>query len=129
MGQISSVDFVDECAVLYIACLNLSNVRMALSPIGKIISVSATLPLIKLFGDNQAAWIKTMGLWAFVAFLMLLLCFWKCDEKVVIEAREKMEKLSAKMVLRVIGTNKYFWLATGLWTIQACDGSFLYTVT
>ena len=106
----------------------LSLVRMALSPIGKIISVSATLPLIKLFGDNQAAWIKTMGLWAFVAFLMLLLCFWKCDEKVVIEAREKMEKLSAKMVLRVIGTNKYFWLATGLWTIQACVGIFIGTI-
>ncbi len=38
----------DERAMLSLA-------RMALSPIGKIISVSATLPLIKLFGDNQVA--------------------------------------------------------------------------
>ena len=35
----------------------LSVTRMALSPLGKILSVSATLPLIKLFGDTQTAWI------------------------------------------------------------------------
>ena len=33
----------------------LSITRMTLSPLGKILSVSATLPLVKMFGDNQMA--------------------------------------------------------------------------
>ena len=45
----------------------LSVTRMALSPLGKILSVSATLPLIKLFGDTQTAWIEVMSIWGVVA--------------------------------------------------------------
>ena len=42
----------------------LSVVRMGLSPLGRILAVTCTLPLVKLFGDDQAAWIKTMAIWA-----------------------------------------------------------------
>ncbi len=38
----------------------LSVVRMGLSPLGKIIAVTCTTPLVKLFGNDQAAWVKTM---------------------------------------------------------------------
>ena len=106
----------------------LSLVRMALSPLGKILSVSATLPLIKIFGDDQMAWVKVMSIWAVVAFLLLLICFYKCEEKVKLEAREKGDKVPVKVGLKAIGTNKYFWLATGLWTFQAIIALFTGTI-
>ena len=40
----------------------LSITRMALSPIGKILAVSVTLPLIKIFGDDQMAWVEVMSI-------------------------------------------------------------------
>ena len=53
----------------------LSIVRMALSPIGRIMAVTFTTPLVKLFRDDQAAWVKTMAIWAVLALLMLITCF------------------------------------------------------
>lgn len=71
----------------------LSITRMCLSPWGRILSVSATLPLVKIFGDNQMAWVEVMSVWAVVALLLLLFCFSKCKETVVIEARKKVAKV------------------------------------
>ena len=70
----------------------LSVVRMGLSPIGKIIAATCTLPIVKLFGDDQAAWVKTMSIWAVLALILLLVCFFKCEETVRIEARKKQRK-------------------------------------
>ena len=74
----------------------LSIFRMALSPLGKILAVSATLPLIKVFGDNQLAWVKVMSIWAVLALLLLLICFYKCKETVVLEKTQKTEKNSER---------------------------------
>lgn len=49
--------------------------RMALSPIGRIMAVTFTTPLVKLFGADQAAWVKTMAIWAVLVPLMLITCF------------------------------------------------------
>ena len=49
----------------------LSVFRMGLSPMGRIIAVTCTMPLIKMFGDNQAAWVKVMSIWAAIAVLLL----------------------------------------------------------
>ena len=64
----------------------LSVVRMGLSPIGKIVAATFTLPIVKLFGNNQAAWVKTMSIWAVLALILLLICFFNCEETVHIEA-------------------------------------------
>lgn len=106
----------------------LSITRMTLSPLGKILAVSATLPLVKFFGDSQMAWIEVMSLWAVVALLLLLLCFYKCEEKVKPSPKKKAEKIPAKIALKALGLNKYFWMATGLWTMQACIALFTGTV-
>ena len=45
----------------------LSVFRMGLSPMGRIIAVTCTMPLIKLFGNDQAAWVKVMSIWAAIA--------------------------------------------------------------
>ncbi len=87
----------------------LSITRMALSPLGKILAVSATLPLIKVFGDTQMAWVKVMSIWAVLALALLLLCFYKCKETVVIEARRKVTSVPVKQSLKVLVLNKYFF--------------------
>ena len=95
----------------------LSITRMALSPIGKIIAVSATLPLIKVFGDTQMAWVQVMSMWAVLALALLLLCFRNCKETVVIKGREEKgdTKIPILPSLKVLLLNKYFWMAMILW--------------
>ena len=56
----------------------LSVVRMALSPVGKIIAVTFTMPVVKLFGDDQAAWIKTMASGAPSHLFCFVICFVRC---------------------------------------------------
>ena len=97
----------------------LSITRMALSPIGKILAVSATLPLIKIFGDNQMAWIEVMSIWAVMALALLLFCFYKCKETVVIKARnDKENKVPIGVQLKALVSNIYFWLALSIWMMQ-----------
>jgi sugar (Glycoside-Pentoside-Hexuronide) transporter len=96
----------------------LSIVRMTLSPFGKILAVSATLPLVKVFGDSQMAWIEVMSIWAVVAMLLLLFCFSRCKETVVIEARKKDGKIAVGKSLKCLLLNKYFWMAASLWMMQ-----------
>ena len=96
----------------------LSVTRMALSPIGKIISISATLPLIKVFGDDQRAWIIVMSIWAVLALFLLLLCFKQCEEKVVIEARKKEDKIPVGKAIKCLLFNKYFLMAAFIWMCQ-----------
>lgn len=74
----------------------LSIVRMRMSPMGKILAVSLTMPLVKVFGDDQMAWVKTMSIWAAMAFLLLVFCFMKCEENVQIKAKEKQGKIPIK---------------------------------
>ena len=96
----------------------LSITRMTLSPLGKILSVSATLPLVKMFGDNQMAWVEVMGMWAVLGLLLLLFCFSQCKETVVIEARKKVAKIPVGKSLKCLALNKYFWMAMTIWMMQ-----------
>lgn len=105
----------------------LSVVRMGLSPFGRILAVTCTMPVVKLFGNDQAAWIKTMAIWASIALVLLLICFWKCEEKVVIEAKEKQAKIPLKQSLKALVTNQYFWAVVILWTMQ--NGIYCVTGT
>ncbi|MCH4166918.1 MAG: MFS transporter [Megasphaera sp.] len=103
----------------------LSITRMCLSPWGRILSVAATLPLIKVFGDTQAAWVEVMAMWAVLALALLLLCFKQCKETVVIEARQKVDKIPVGKALKALVLNKYFWSAAMIWTMQ----NVIFTVT
>lgn len=103
----------------------LSIVRMGLSPFGRILAVTCTMPVVKLFGDDQAAWAKTMGVWAVIALVLLLICFLKCEEKVEIEAKKKQAEIPLGKALKALVTNQYFWAAVILWTMQ----NAIYCVT
>ena len=102
----------------------LSITRMSMSPFGRILAVACTLPLVKYFGDDQAAWIKTMSIWAFLALLLLLFCFYTCEEKVVLKAREQQGNVPVSTQLSALFRNQYFWASAILWTAQ----SVYYTV-
>lgn len=97
----------------------LSVFRMGLSPMGRIIAVTCTMPLIKLFGNNQAAWVKVMSIWAAIAFLLLITCFVKCEETVHITSPGSEEKIPVGRSLKALVTNQYFWAVLLLWMSRA----------
>lgn len=97
----------------------LSVVRMGLSPIGKIIAATCTLPIVKLFGNDQAAWVKTMSIWAVLALILLLICFFRCEETVKIEAKENAAKVPLKKGFIALFQNQYFWAVLVLWMVQS----------
>lgn len=103
-------------------------VRMGLSPLGRIMVVTFTLPVVKLFGNDQAAWIKAMSMWSAVGLILLLICFAKCKETVVIPAKEIQEKVPMSEALKALLRNKYFWLASILWTLQTVSFSVSGTI-
>lgn len=105
----------------------LSIVRMALSPIGRIMAVTFTTPLVKIFGDDQAAWAKTMAIWAVMALIMLIACFKNCEEKVEIKAK-KEEKVSLGRTVKALVTNQYFWAVLVLWMMQNVITSITGTI-
>ena len=106
----------------------LSVVRMGLSPIGKIVAATFTLPIVKMFGDDQAAWVKTMSIWAVLALILLLICFFNCKETVYIEAKEKAEKVPLGKSLKALFTNQYFWAVLVLWMVQSVSFSISGTI-
>ncbi len=107
----------------------LSVFRMALSPLGKIIAVTFTLPVVKLFGNDKAAWAKTMSIWVVLAFLMLLICFLNCKETVEEDTVKKAaEKGSAGKDVKALLTNQYFWACLILWTVTCVHTTIIGTV-
>lgn len=104
----------------------LSIFRMAMSPFGKIIAVTFTLPLVKVFGNDQAAWIKVMSIWAVVALILLVFCFMKCEEKVQIKAAKNVKVPLGKNVKALL-TNIYFWATLVLWTVTCVHATLVGT--
>lgn len=105
----------------------LSIVRMGLSPFGRILAVTCTMPVVKLFGDNQEAWAKTMCIWSVIALMLLLVCFFRCKETVEIEAKKNQPKIRLSKALSALVTNLYFWAVLILWTMQ--NGIYCLTGT
>lgn len=105
----------------------LSIVRMTLAPIGRLISVTFTLPIVKLFGNTQSAWVKAMMMWCAIAFVLLLYSFAKCKEHVKLpEKKEKTTGGFKKNFLALI-KNPYFWATLALWTITCVHATLVGT--
>lgn len=105
----------------------LSVYRMALSPIGKIIAVTFTLPIVKMLGDDQAAWIKTMSIWCAIAVVLLVICFVNCKETVQFSQPKQVQKVSAGRSLSALLTNIYFWATLVLWTVTCVHTTIIGT--
>ena len=106
----------------------LSVVRMSLSPIGKIIAVTFTMPVVKLFGNDQAAWIKTMSIWCAIALALLVICFVRCKETVNFEAaQQEQPKVPASRAIKALLGNPYFWATLVLWTVTCVHTTIIGT--
>ncbi|MGN1007495.1 MAG: MFS transporter [Butyricicoccus sp.] len=104
----------------------LSVFRMSMAPVGRIISVTLTMPVVKLFGDTKEAWFKAMMMWSAIAFIMLIICFVRCKERVQIEAAAKSDVPAGKNIKALL-TNKYFWAVLILWTVTCVHGTLVGT--
>lgn len=106
----------------------LSIFRMGMSPFGRIIAVTFTLPLVKAFGNDQMAWIKCMSIWAVLAMILLVVCFVHCKENVHIAAREQQGKVSMRQNFKALVKNQYFWAVLLLWTFQGTTQTVVGTI-
>lgn len=109
----------------------LSVVRMSLAPVGRLVAVTFSLPVVKLFGNDQAAWVKAMIMWAAIAFVLLVVCFAKCKETVHVSvSQEKKAKNKvgfAKSAKSLLG-NIYFWATLILWTVTVVQQTLVGTL-
>lgn len=94
--------------------------RMTFSAIGGMIAVSAALPLVKFFGNDHAAWIKTMSIMAIVGMACLLLTFFGCKERIHEAPESKGQKVPLLISLKSMLTNKYWILLTVMCLFYAC---------
>lgn len=83
--------------------------RMVMANLSNLIVSAATLPIIKLLGDTQKAWIQVTTVYAVAGMIMLLLCFYNCKERVKISAAPKGERVPQKLQFKAMLCNKY-WL-------------------
>lgn len=104
----------------------LSVFRSAMSPLGRIIAVTLTMPVVKLLGDTQTAWVIAMSIWSAVAFIMLAVCFFNCKETVEIPAAAT-QRVSAAESAKALVTNKYFWAALILWSVTCVHTTLVGT--
>lgn len=96
----------------------LSIVRMTMASIARLVTVCGTLPLVKIWGDGQAAWIKATIIWAVVAVILQLFCFKECKEQVRARETTKETKIHFANAMKYVLMNKYFWAGACFQTMQ-----------
>ena len=107
----------------------LSIFRMSLAPCGRIIAVTFTMPVVHWFGNDIMAWVKTMSIWAAIAFILLLICFLNCKEVVGMDEveQQKRSNVSIGQNLMALVSNQYFWSTLILWTVTVVHGAIVGT--
>lgn len=91
--------------------LNISKMVFAFA--GGLVVNMATLPLVKAFGNDAAAWQKTFLIYGIVAIILFLVVFFSTKEAVTDETKEKaksrpVESVNIKKALASLFKNKYW---------------------
>lgn len=102
--------------------------RIFCGPGGKMVVTVSTLPLVRMFGNDQRAWIIVASIFAVVALILLLVCFFNIEERVVIEAAEK-ETVSVGQNLKALFSNQYWAICLGLWGFMVMMSTVSGTIT
>ncbi|MDO4317849.1 MAG: MFS transporter [Lachnospiraceae bacterium] len=89
--------------------------RQIFAQITSLIITSATLPLIKVFGEGQKAWTITYGIFAAAAAVLFLICFAGTKETVGVSAKER-EVVPVKKALLSLLKNKCWIISMFLGT-------------
>ncbi len=88
--------------------------RIFCGPGGKMIVTVSTIPLVQAFGNDQRSWIIVASIFAVIALILLLICFFNIEERVVIEAA-KDRTFTVKENLKALFSNQYWAICLGLW--------------
>lgn len=96
---------------------SINAIRMALSPFGRILATAATLPLVKLLGGDQKAWIMAAALYGAIALILLLVCFFNTRERLQIASEKVESKVPIGTSLKALFKNKYWALGLLLWAM------------
>ena len=88
--------------------------RIFCGPGGKMIVTVSTSPLVQAFGNDQRSWIIVACIYAVIALILLLICFFNIEERVVIEAA-KDKTFTVKENLKALFSNQYWAICLGLW--------------
>ena len=88
--------------------------RMSMAPAGNLIVTALTLPFINRMGGDQKAWITVTVIYAVIAMILLLVCFFGCKERVHIAQTTASEKVSTGLSFKSMLINKYWWMVTVL---------------
>lgn len=104
--------------------------RMGLSPIGRILVTSISLPIVEAFGNDRSAWIKVSFMFATIAIILLLFCFFGTKERVNFEELEAKQdkKRSNKESFKVMFKNQYWFLCLGLWGVMVLASTVNSTI-
>jgi GPH family glycoside/pentoside/hexuronide:cation symporter len=102
--------------------------RIFCGPMGKMLVTVSTLPLVKALGDTQRSWIIVSCIFAAIALVLLLVCFFNIEERVVIEAA-KNEKVSVGKNLKALFSNQYWAICLGLWGVMVMMSTVSGTIT
>lgn len=97
----------------------LGSFRLGLCPIGHILSAGVTLPLVKVLGNDQRAWILVMTVWAVYALVVHLICFFNCKETVHIQCYAYHNRPPVLQQIKALLSNQYWWWAFLYWGFWA----------
>lgn len=103
----------------------LSIVRMIMASAARLVTVCGTLPLVKVWGDGQDAWVKAAAIWAGAAALLQLFCFRECEEQTERQNGSDQGRTGLLSSIRNVLGNKYFWAGACFQSMQ----TVLFAVT
>lgn len=103
-------------------------IRIFCGPMGKMVVTISTIPLVQAFGNTQRSWIIVSCIFAVAALILLLVCFFNIEERVVIEAAQS-QKISVGQNLKALFSNQYWAICLGLWGFMVMMSTVSGTIT
>lgn len=105
--------------------LNISKMVFAFG--GGMVVNAATLPLVKFFGNDSAAWQKTFLIYGVVAIIFFLIVFFSTKEAVTEEAKKagSEEKVNIPQALKSLVKNKYWMILLAIFFLNSVVNAFI----
>lgn len=88
--------------------------RMTFSAVGGLAAVSAALPMVKMFGGDHAAWVKTMSIMAIAGMIFMFLTFIGTKERVHEDAESHGQRVPVGVAIKSMVMNKYWIIITAM---------------
>lgn len=103
---------------------SITSIRFIASTIAQFVVQGLTLPLVHKFGDGQQGWTSTVGLYACVGFVFLVITFFTTRERITPPASQKSDlREDIRDVLSSVPWKSMFILTLFLFTTLAMWGS------